>query len=446
MTRAHARNPARSTAFALWRLAAARPQPRAKTPRFALWRFAVANPRENTAFRIVAGSRSAKTTLRIVAGSRSAKTTLRIVAVRGRAQARASFSSGTPERPSPRLRYIRSACADNKMNDSQMEEDDNSPRRPESPKNCGYDEMYGQQDDSPPQDDSPQQHEAQDVEDYWDSGEMQVDPDGEVFTEKSGMTFGKACIVDFTGTHIYFNDGGSDIQTSGETTDDEAPPLHAGSAVLTRTEMQERMSTLRDRANGGTAYTNTDPVWWGDAGSGGDSDTTAEGGQEVLGDTPCAVVAAAPAAAAPWPRAWLEFRGLTGENAQKLVDMGKKPPIQIITLPQANAEEDCVTVGRATHEIECDLQTMMISRWHLKFRFDPLTGLWEIEEVERPMSPANGTLLKRANQTHSERVTSAFVGHGDVITFGGARNTGVGDTPGANAIESIYAYTFHQGV
>ena len=186
MTRAHARNPARSTAFALWRLAVANPR---EAPRFALWRLAVANPRENTAFRIVAGSRSAKTTLRIVA-------------VRGRAQARASFSSGTPERPSPRLRYIRSACADNKMNDSQMEEDDNSPRRPESPKNCGYDEMYGQQDDSPPQDDSPQQHEAQDVEDYWDSGEMQVDPDGEVFTEKSGMTFGKACIVDFTGTHI----------------------------------------------------------------------------------------------------------------------------------------------------------------------------------------------------------------------------------------------------
>ena len=124
--------------------------------------------------------------------------------------------------------------------------------------------MYGQQDDSPPQDDSPQQHEAQDVEDYCDSGEMQVDPDGEVFTQKSGMTFGKARIVDFTGKHIYFNDGGSDIQTSGETTDDEAPPLHAGSAVLTRTEMQERMSTLRDPANGGTAYTNTDSVWWGE--------------------------------------------------------------------------------------------------------------------------------------------------------------------------------------
>jgi hypothetical protein len=113
MTRAHARNPARSTAL---RIVAAR----GRTP---------ANPRENTAFRIVAGSRSAKTTLRIVA-------------VRGRAQARASFSSGTPERPSPRLRYIRSACADNKMNDSQMQEEGDSPRRPESPKNCWYDELY----------------------------------------------------------------------------------------------------------------------------------------------------------------------------------------------------------------------------------------------------------------------------------------------------------------
>ena len=51
MTRAHARNPARSTAFALWRLAVANPR---EAPRFALWRLAVANPRENTAFRIVA--------------------------------------------------------------------------------------------------------------------------------------------------------------------------------------------------------------------------------------------------------------------------------------------------------------------------------------------------------------------------------------------------------
>jgi hypothetical protein len=322
--------------------------------------------------------------------------------------------------------------------DYHVQEDDDSPRRPESPKNCGYDEMYGQQDDN-----SPQQHEAQDV---WDPGEMQVDPDGEVFfTQKSGMTFGGARIVRSTGQHTRFDD-----EDSGDTTDDEAPPSHAGSAVLTRPEMQERMVILRDPANGGAAYAGTHSVWWGDAGSGGDRDTTAEGGQEVLRDTPCAVVAAAPAAAAPspraWPRAWLEFSGLTGENAQKLVDMGKKPPIQIITLKQADAGEDGVTVGRASHEIECKLQTMMISRWHLKFRFNPLTGLWEIEEVERPMSPANGTLLKRANQTHSERVTSAFVGHGDVITFGGARNTGVGDTPGANAIESIYAYTFHQGV
>lgn len=329
--------------------------------------------------------------------------------------------------------------------DSRMQEDDDSPRRPESPKNCGYDELYGQQDDN-----SPQQHEAQDVQDVWscDSGDMQVDPDGEVFTQNSGMTFGNARIVRSTGKHIYFNDGGSDIQTSGETTDDEAPPPHAGSAVLTRTEMQERMSTLRDRANGGTDYTNanTHSVWWGDAGSGAESDTTVDGRQEVLGDTPCAVVAAAPAAAARWPRAWLEFRGLTGENAQKLVDMGKKPPIQIIMLNPADAKDRCVTVGRATHEIECDLQMMMISRWHLDFIPDPVTGLWEIEEAERPMPPANGTLLKRANQTHSERVTSAFVGHGDVITFGGARNTGVGDTPGTKVIESIYAYTFHQGV
>ena len=328
------------------------------------------------------------------------------------------------------------------MNDSQMEEDDNSPRRPESPKNCGYDEMYGQQDDSPPQDDSPQQHEAQD---YLDSGEMQVDPDGEVFTQKSGMTFGNTRIVRSTGKHIYFNDGGSDIETSGETTDDEAPPPHAGSAVLTRTEMQERMSTLRDRANGGTAYTNT-AVWWGDAGSGGDSDTTVDDRQEVLGDTPCAVVAAAPAAAAPWQRAWLQFNGLTRENAQKLVELKIDPPIQRIMLDQTDAKDGRVTVGRATHEIECPLQTTMVSRAHLKFRFDPLTGLWEIEEAERPMPPANGTLLKRANQTHSERVTSAFVGHGDVITFGGARNTGVGDTPGTKAIVSIYAYTLHSGV
>jgi hypothetical protein len=306
--------------------------------------------------------------------------------------------------------------------------------------------MYGQQDDSPPQDDSPQQHEAQDVEGYWDSGEMQVDPDGEVFTQKSGMTFGNARIVRSTGKHIYFNDGGSDIQTSGETTDDEAPPLHAGSAVLTRTEMQERMSTLRDPANGGMAYTNANPVWWGDAGSGGDSDTTAEGGQEVLGDTPCAVVAAAAAAAAPWPRAVLQFNGLTRENAQKLVELKKDPPIQRIMLEIADAKDGRVTVGRTTHQIECELQTYMVSREHLKFRFDPLTGLWEIEEAERPMPPANGTLLKRANQTHSERVTSAFVGHGDVITFGGARNTGVGDTPGTKAIVSIYAYTLHSGV
>jgi hypothetical protein len=320
--------------------------------------------------------------------------------------------------------------------DYHVQEDDDSPRRPESPKNCGYDEMYGQQDDN-----SPQQHEAQDV---WDPGEMQVDPDGEVFTQKSGMTFGGARIVRSTGQHTRFDD-----EDSGDTTDDEAPPSHAGSAVLTRPEMQERMVILRDPANGGAAYAGTHSVWWGDAGSGGDSDTTVDGRQEVLGDTPCAVVAAA-AAAAPWPRAWprawLDFHGLTAENAKKLVDMGKKPPIQTIMLDQARAKDGRVTVGRDTHEIECELQTYMVSREHLKFRFDPLTGLWEIEEAERPLPPANGTLLKRANQTHSERVTSAFVGHGDVITFGGARNTGVGDTPGANAIESIYAYTFHQGV
>jgi len=57
-------------------------------------------------------------------------------------RAHAPFSSGTPERPSPRLQYIRSACADNKMNDSQMEEVDGSPSGPESPKNCWYDELY----------------------------------------------------------------------------------------------------------------------------------------------------------------------------------------------------------------------------------------------------------------------------------------------------------------
>jgi hypothetical protein len=321
------------------------------------------------------------------------------------------------------------------MNDSQMQEDCDSPRRPESPKNCWYDEMY------PQQDDSPQQHEAQDVQDSWDSGEMQVDPDGEVFTENSGMTFGKACIVDFTGKHIYFNDGGSDIETSGETTDDESPPSHAGSAVLTRPEMQERMAILRDPANGGAAYAGTHSVWWGDAGSGGDSDTTADGGQEVLGATPCAVVAAAAAAAAPWPRAWLEFCGLDDADETKLT--GSAPPIQTIMLNEVDAKDGGVTVGRETHNIECALQTTMVSRTHVKFMFDTSGGKCTFVEIGTPM---NGTLLKRKDDTHSERVTSACVGHGDVITFGGARTTDVGATPGTKAIVSIYAYTFHQGV
>jgi hypothetical protein len=313
-----------------------------------------------------------------------------------------------------------------------MQEDGDSPRRPESPKNCWYNEMY------PQQDDSPQQHEAQDVQDSWDSGEMQVDPDGEVFTENGGMTFGKACIVDFTGKHIYFNDGGSDIETSGETTDDEAPPSHAGSAVLTRPEMQERMAILRDPANGGAAYAGTHSVWWGDAGSGGDSDTTADGGQEVLGATPCAVVAAA---AAPWPRAWLEFCGLDDADATKLT--GSAPPIQTIMLNEVDAKDGGVTVGRETHNIECALQTTMVSRAHVKFMFDTSGGKCTFVEIGTPM---NGTLLKRKDDSHSERVTSACVGHGDVITFGGARTTDVGATPGTKAIVSIYAYTFHQGV
>ncbi len=111
---------------------------------------------------------------------------------------------------------------DNKMSDDEMQEVSSSQCGYEE-KNCGYFEMYG--------DVSPQQHEAQDVGEF-DNEEMQVDADGEAVAPKSGMTFGKACIVPFTGNHTYFND-----PDSGDTTVDGVPPWRAGSAVLTSAQI-----------------------------------------------------------------------------------------------------------------------------------------------------------------------------------------------------------------
>ena len=157
-------------------------------------------------------------------------------------------------------------------------------------------------------------------------------------------------------------------------------------------------------------------------------------------DMLCTIVTAAAAAAAQWPRASMEFCGLEKEMQEKLIG---EPPIQTIILEQAVAKNNHVIVGRLTYRLHCSIQETMVSRDHLKFTNNTPMKTWNFEEIG---TPANGTLLKRVNQTHSERVISGLVGNGDIITFGGAKSTDVGAIPGTKAIKSIYRYTFDSGV
>ena len=80
--------------------------------------------------------------------------------------------------------------------------------------------------------------------------------------------------------------------------------------------------------------------------------------------------------------------------------------------------------------LNSDVQPGMVSRDHLEFTYTKIK------------SEVNGTLLKRVGEAQSRRVEEGPVEDGDIITFGGARSTEVGETPNKQAKKSIYEYRF----
>ena len=133
--------------------------------------------------------------------------------------------------------------------------------------------------------------------------------------------------------------------------------------------------------------------------------------------------AKAAAAAAQCPCAWLEFCGTAlGTGLQERIELHGHP----------------IVVGRATHPLHSAVQPEMVSRSHLELTYNPVDATWALQNK----SAMNGTLLKRFGETQSKRVERGDVRDGDIITFGGARSTGVGETPSEKAIKSIYVYVF----
>jgi hypothetical protein len=136
--------------------------------------------------------------------------------------------------------------------------------------------------------------------------------------------------------------------------------------------------------------------------------------------------AAAVAALAQGPGAWLEFCGTAPETGL---------PLRI------ELQGHHIVVGRATHPLESAVQSGMVSRSHLELTYTPLDATWALENK----SQVNGTLLRRVGETQSTRVERGGVGDGDIITFGGARGRRDGETPTETAQKSIYEYVFHCG-
>ena len=85
--------------------------------------------------------------------------------------------------------------------------------------------------------------------------------------------------------------------------------------------------------------------------------------------------------------------------------------------------------------LDSEAQRLMLSRQHAKLQYTPCKG-WHVLDLES----TNGVLH------NGIRVSEALLQHGDEITFGGGRNTGIGQRPGPKAPKSIYTYVFYHQV
>lgn len=99
-----------------------------------------------------------------------------------------------------------------------------------------------------------------------------------------------------------------------------------------------------------------------------------------------------------------------------------------------------VKLGRLKENKKIDHgdQPCMVSRWHATIKFRERSGKWRLYDN----GSKNGTLLQRKDSESATRVSEASLKHGDVITFGGAVSTEVGESPAENAVKSIYTYRF----
>ena len=104
-------------------------------------------------------------------------------------------------------------------------------------------------------------------------------------------------------------------------------------------------------------------------------------------------------------------------------------------------ERVCVCSGRTLTQfavpdgglvLDSESQKLMLSRQHAKLQYTPCKG-WHVLDLES----TNGVLH------NGVRVSEALLQHGDEITFGGGRNTGIGQRPGPKAPKSIYTYVFY---
>ena len=84
--------------------------------------------------------------------------------------------------------------------------------------------------------------------------------------------------------------------------------------------------------------------------------------------------------------------------------------------------------------LDSESQKLMLSRQHAKLQYTPCG--WQLLDLES----TNGVLH------NGIRVLEALLQHGDEITFGGGRNTGIGQRPGPRASKSIYTYVFYHQV
>jgi hypothetical protein len=260
-------------------------------------------------------------------------------------------------------------------------------------------------------------HEAQDI---WDSqvcgsqggseakamsdcGEMEVD-DAEF---EDGMKFGPPRIRFFTGTHLKYDDEGNLIRPGA----DGGQELEGGGT--TSMSGEDGGEEPADEDGTPIVYRNQEQASW--------YDRAVEESERLVAE---AAAAEAAAAAVQRPNAWLEFCGTT-PNA------GLPPRIEL--------EGRSIVVGRVDGGLDSAVQPEMVSRYHLELTYTPLDATWAL----RNKSAVNGTLLQRVGEAQSRRVQEGPVGDGDIITFGGARSTEVGQTPGERAPKSIYVYMFH---